>query len=225
VLTDLWPLFGLVLRTPRLELRLPSLEQLAELGKLAAEGVHDPAVMPFFVAWTDRPPAERARSVLQHQWAQWGRLAPERWSIEFVVLAGGTVVGLQGIGATDFALTREVDSGSWLGRRHQGQGYGTEMRAAVLHLAFAGLGAERARSGAFADNAASLGVSRRLGYVADGTACQVVRDRPVTEQRLLLDRDRWAAHRTVPVEIEGLAPCLPLLGAEAAVGAGAGAPA
>ena len=60
MLTDVWPLFGLVLRTPRLELRLPSLERLAELGELAAEGVHDPAVMPFFVAWTDRPPAERA---------------------------------------------------------------------------------------------------------------------------------------------------------------------
>ena len=89
------------------------------------------------------------------------------------------------------------------------------MRAAVLHLAFAGLGAERARSGAFTDNAASLGVSRKLGYVADGTARHVVRDRPVTEQRLLLDRDRWAAHRTVPVRIEGLAPCRPLLGAGA----------
>ena len=223
MLTDVWPLFGLVLRTPRLELRLPSLEQLAELGELAAEGVHDPAVMPFFVAWTDRPPAERARSVMQYQWAQWGRLAPESWSMEFVVLAGGTVLGLQGIAAADFALTREVDTGSWLGRRHHGRGYGTEMRAAVLHLAFAGLGAERARSGAFTDNAASLGVSRKLGYVADGTARHVVRDRPVTEQRLLLDRDRWAAHRTVPVRIEGLAPCRPLLGAE--VTAGAAAPA
>ena len=82
VLTDVWPLFGLVLRTPRLELRLPSLEQLAELGELAAEGVHDPAVMPFFVAWTDRPPAERARSVMQYQWARGAgsRRRAGRWS-------------------------------------------------------------------------------------------------------------------------------------------------
>ena len=218
MLTDVWPLFGLVLRTPRLELRVPSLEQLAALGELAAEGVHDPAAMPFFVAWTDRPPAERARSVLQYQWSQWGRLTPGDWSIEFVVLAGGAAIGLQGIAATDFALTREVGTGSWLGRRHHRQGFGTEMRAAVLHLAFAGLGAEQARSGAFTDNAASLGVSRKLGYVDDGTARHVVRDRRVTERRLLLDRARWETHRTVPVEIEGLGPCLPLLGAE--VGAG-----
>lgn len=63
MLTDVWPLFGLVLRTPRLELRLPSLEQLARLGRLADEGVHDPALMPFLAPWTDLPPGARARSV------------------------------------------------------------------------------------------------------------------------------------------------------------------
>lgn len=222
MLTDVWPFFGLVLRSPRLELRLPSLEQLAALGELAAEGVHDPALMPFFVAWTDRPPDERARSVMQYQWSRWGQLTPRDWRLELAVLAGGTVIGLQGVGATDFAVTREVGTGSWLGRRHHGQGYGTEMRAAVLHLAFAGLGADQARSGAFADNAASLGVSRKLGYVEDGTARRVVRDRLVTERRLRLDRAGWEAHRTVPVEIEGLEPCLPMLGLE--IGAGVSAP-
>ena len=224
MLTDVWPLFGLVLRTPRLELRLPSLEQLAALGELAADGVHDPARMPFFVAWTDRPPAERARSVLQYQWSQWGRWTPQSWSLELAVLAGGEVVGMQGLRATDFARTREVGTGSWLGRRHHGQGYGTEMRAAVLHLAFAGLGAEQARSGAFTDNAASLGVSRKLGYVEDGTARCVVRDRLAVEQRLLLDRARWETHRTVPVEVEGLLACLPLLGLGPAASPGAPPP-
>jgi hypothetical protein len=38
------------------------------------------------------------------------------------------------------------------------------MRAAILWLAFAGLGAEYAVSGAYLDNPASLGVSRRLGW-------------------------------------------------------------
>jgi RimJ/RimL family protein N-acetyltransferase len=216
VLTDVWPLFGLVLRTPRLELRVPSLEQLAALGELAGQGVHDPDRMPFFQPWTDQPPAERARSVLQYQWSSWGKWTPQSWSLELVVLAGGEVVGMQGIGASGFAGTREVHTGSWLGRRYQRLGYGAEMRAAVLHLAFAGLGAEQARSGAFTDNAASLGVSRKLGYVPDGTARHVVRDRLALEQRLLLDRGRWEAHRTVRVEIEGLAPCLPLLGLDPA---------
>jgi hypothetical protein len=37
-----WPLTGLRLRTPRLELRLPALADLDELAGLAAEGLHDP---------------------------------------------------------------------------------------------------------------------------------------------------------------------------------------
>ena len=212
VLVDLWPLFGLVLRTPRLELRLPSLERLAELAELAAEGVHDPEVMPFQQPWTDRPPLERARGLLQWHWSQWGRLTSQRWSLEFGVLADDVVLGVQGLGASDFTVTREVGTGSWLGRRHQGRGVGTEMRAAVLHLAFAGLGAQTAVSGAFTDNPSSLGISRKLGYAEDGVARVSVRDKLAVEQRLRLDRVAWEAHRTVEVEIQGLEPCLPLLG-------------
>ena len=213
MLTDVWPLFGLVLRTPRLELRLPSLEQLARLGRLADEGVHDPALMPFLAPWTDLPPGARARAVMQYQWSRWAELRPEQWTLEFAVLLDGEPAGQQGISARNFALTREVATGSWLGLRYQGRGIGTEMRAAVLDLAFAGLGAEQAGSGALDDNAASLAVSRKLGYVPNGTNRTVVRDRLVTEQRLLVDRASWQAHRTVPVEIDGLEPCLGLLGA------------
>jgi hypothetical protein len=62
--------------------------------------------------------------------------------------------------AQDFSLLRSVGTGSWLGTEYQGQGIGKEMRSAVLHLAFAGLGAQIARSGAYFDNEASLRVSR-----------------------------------------------------------------
>ena len=122
------------------------------------------------------------------------------------------VVGTQKVAAKDFAVLREVATGSWLGRRHQGRGIGTEMRAAVLHLAFAGLGAEYATSDAFTDNPASFGVSRRLGYQLDGIQRMVVRDRAVTLRRLRLDRGGWQAHRTVEVTIEGLAECRDMFG-------------
>lgn len=216
MLIDVFPLYGLVLRTPRLQLRLPSPEQLAALGELADEGVHDPALMPFTVPWTDQPPGARSRMVLQHHWEVLSRLAPDRWTLAFAVLRGGEPVGMQDVGGTDFAITREVHTGSWLGRRHHGGGIGTEMRAAVLHLGFAGLGADAAVSGAHTDNAASLAVSRKLGYVPDGLARHSVRDRLVVEQRLRLDRATWERRRTVPVEIEGLEPCRPLLSASPA---------
>jgi RimJ/RimL family protein N-acetyltransferase len=207
-----WPLFGLRLRTPRLELRLPSLADLDELAGLAAAGVHDPAVQPFGVPWTDVPPDQRARNLLQFHLGQLGAWSPQDWTLNLVVDSGGTIVGTQGISGRDFAVLREVNTGSWLGQRYHRQGIGTEMRAAVLHLAFAGLGAEYATSKAFTDNAASLGVSRKLGYVFDGTYRQVIRGKPATQQRLRLDRAGWRAHRTTEVEITGLAECLPDFG-------------
>ena len=203
-----WPLFGLRLRTPRLELRLPSLADLDELAGLAAAGVHDPAVQPFGVPWTDVPPDQRARGVLQYHWRQLAAWSPQDWTLNLVVDTGGVIVGTQGVSGRDFAVLREVHTGSWLGQRYQRQGIGTEMRAAVLHLAFAGLGAEYADSDAFTDNAASLGVSRKLGYRPDGIERQVIWGKPVTLHRLRLDRAGWQAHRSTDVEITGLADCL-----------------
>ena len=207
-----WPLFGLRLRTPRLELRLPSLADLDELAGLAAEGVHDPAVMPFGVPWTDVPPDQRARNLLQFHLRQLGAWSPQDWTLNLVVDSGGTIVGTQGLSGRDFALLREVHTGSWLGQRYHRQGIGTEMRAAVLHLAFAGLGAEFATSTAFSDNAASRGVSRKLGYQPDGIERQVSRGRPAELHRLRLDRAGWQAHQHVEVEISGLDGCLPSFG-------------
>jgi len=207
-----WPLSGLSLRTPRLDLRWPTLGDLDALGSLAAEGVHDPAVQPFMVPWTDAPAAERARGTLQFHWSQWGSWTPSDWNLNLVVDLDGTIVGSQGIGGRDFAVLGEVHTGSWVGQRYHGRGVGTEMRAAVLHLAFEGLHARYACSAAFEDNAASLAVSRKLGYADDGIEFHVVRGRAVRTRRLRLDRDAWAARRPVPVEINGLEPCLPHFG-------------
>jgi RimJ/RimL family protein N-acetyltransferase len=207
-----WPMAGLRLRTPALELRWPSPDDLDALAELAAAGVHDPEVQPFMVAWTDAPPDERARGTLQYHWSRWASWRPSDWMLELAVVRDGTVVGVQAIGARDFAVLREVSTGSWLGRRHQGQGTGTQMRAAVLHLAFEGLGAQYAVSAAFEDNTASLGVSRKLGYHDDGIERHVVRGRPAATRRLRLSRAGWKAARTIPVQIRGLEPCLPLFG-------------
>ena len=218
MLADHFPLLGLRLTTPRLELRLPSSEELAHLADLAAAGIHDPDASPFLVPWTDAPPDEAARSVVQYHWRQLGAWTPQDWSLDLTVLHAGTVVGQQGIAAHELSITRQVRTGSWLGRRHQGQGIGTEMRAAVLHLAFAGLDAEEAVSGALEHNLASLGVSRKLGYQPDGHKRHALRGAMTVEHRLCLTRSDWERHRTVRVSIEGLAPCLPLMGLGAATG-------
>jgi RimJ/RimL family protein N-acetyltransferase len=215
---EYWPIAGLRVLAPRLELRLPDEADLFALAALAEAGVHDPAVQPFSVAWTDVEPVARARAVLQYHWSCLGSWRPDKWELNLVVVVDGAVVGTQGLSATDFGLLREVGTGSWLGREHQGQGIGTAMRAAALALVFAGLGAEFAVSSAFTDNAASLGVSRKLGYLDDGTERQVIRGRPGELRRLRLDRAGWHALKAAAasvageVVIEGLEPCLPMFG-------------
>ncbi|MGE6747842.1 GNAT family N-acetyltransferase [Streptomyces niveus] len=124
----------------------------------------------------------------------------------------GKVVGRQDLGATDFAVTGEAHTGSWLGQAYQGRGIGTEMRAAVLHLAFEGLGARSMTTGAMADNARSLRVSEKLGYRPDGREVLSVRGEARDHRRLCLDRAGREAHRTVPVELHRLEPSLALFG-------------
>jgi RimJ/RimL family protein N-acetyltransferase len=218
--SDWWPLGRLRLVTPRLELRLPAEQELDALASLAARGVHDPLVQPFMFPWTDVSASDRARGTLQYHWRQWGNWAPEKWVLELAVLHEDAVVGIQAITAENFAIMRQVSTGSWLGLEHHGKGIGTEMRAAVLFLAFAGLGAQDAVSAAFTDNPASLGVSRKLGYAEDGIERHVSRGRPAVAQRLRLDKASWEATQTVPVTVHGLEPCLSMFGLPGADNAG-----
>lgn len=203
---DPWPLRHLVLRTPRLELRPDDDSGLLELVAEARLGVHPPDFMPFTVPWTDRP----AREWIQFYWQARAALRPDAWSVNFLVRLDGRVIGTQGLQAKDFAVTQEADTGSWLGLRHQGKGYGTEMRTAVALFAFDHLKATRMMSGAFADNAASHGVSRKLGYQPDGTQRLAVRGEPVTNVRLVLEPERFKRPQW-PLEVTGLDDCLALL--------------
>ncbi|MFD7865672.1 GNAT family N-acetyltransferase [Streptomyces sp. NPDC059783] len=207
-----WPLYGLRIRTPRLELRLPDDALLSDLASVAADGVHAPEVMPFTVPWTDGSPGARRRAVFQHVLGTIAGWQEADWTLSLAVLHEGRVVGRQDVMARGFGTVREVCTGSWLGLAHQGRGIGTEMRAAALHLAFAGLGADSAVSAAMTDNPRSLGVSRRLGYVPDGLETASLRGGRVTLQRLRLDRARWEEAREVEVSVEGLDECRELFG-------------
>ncbi|HEY8527000.1 MAG TPA: GNAT family N-acetyltransferase [Acidimicrobiales bacterium] len=222
-LQDVWPVAGLVVRTPRIELRWPSDDDLVALAELAADGVHAPDEMPFSFPWTRGTPTEVRRRVLQFHWQQRGAWTPEAWNWNPVVVADGRVVGTQGMFADDFAVRRTVATGSWLGRRFQGQGIGSEMRRAVLHLAFAGLGADRAVSDAYDDNAASLAVTRRLRYRPNGERFLAVEGQRKRALLYALDRPTWAAEvARDDVELEGLEPCLELFGAGVEGGAQSG---
>lgn len=206
-----WPLFDLRLRTPRLELRSPTDDDVFALLDLAHAGIHDPDQMPFAVAWTDLESPAFERSFLAYFWGSRASWTPERWRLPLAVLLDGRPVGIQEVQATDFAMLRTVDTGSWLGRAYQGQGIGTEMRAAVLALAFDGLGAEVATSGAIEGNIASHRVSEKLGYELNGEARLAPRGTPVVEHHYRIMRARWDPGR-YPVRIEHLEACRSMFG-------------
>ncbi|HEY7199550.1 MAG TPA: GNAT family N-acetyltransferase [Candidatus Dormibacteraeota bacterium] len=208
-----WPLFDLRIRTPRLELRLPDDGDLIDMARLAAAGIHADDSMPFNIPWTEQPSPELERGVLQWHWRNRAECGPGRWRLAFAVFEGDRMVGNQDMRAEEFATLRTVATGSWLGREHQGRGLGKEMRAAVLHLAFAGLGALIAQSSAFADNGPSIGVSRALGYADDGEELTARRGQASRHLRFRMERDEWERRRRDDIVLEGVEPCLALLGA------------
>ena len=200
--TDVWPLGGLVLRTARVELRLPNeSELLALVSRTPGDLETDPA-------WPAPPGAVRptGTAVLQWYWRGLGQWRTEHWRLPFAVFLDGDPVGFQELEAERFATLATVESSSWLVSEVRGLGVGKEMRAAVLSLAFEHLGAEAAVSGAWESNGASLGVSRSLGYVDNGWFTDDHQGQVGRQRRVVLERADWQAGPW-PTHVSGLEAC------------------
>jgi RimJ/RimL family protein N-acetyltransferase len=211
-MTHVWPLFDLAVQTPRLELRYATDDLLEQLTALSGD-VIAPGTRPFDgdATFYEASPM-RERRWLAGQWQARSRASPEWWCLVFAIMVDGRPVGTQEMTAGSFSALRSIDTFSWLNRGYQGRGFGKEARSAVLHLAFAGLGARRATSEAFADNAASLGVSQALGYRADGTTWALRRGEAAPMTRLVLTREEWRVRQRSDIEIRGLERTLEFLG-------------
>lgn len=211
-LTDIWPFFGLTVTTPRVTLAYPTDAMIADLVT-KAEDIHSPDWSPFSGPWSLKPAEKRATSIVQFQWNARASLTPEKWQLPFAVVVDGEVVGAQDVFATDFNKRRVARTGSWLGRPHQGTGIGTEARRAILFLIFEGLGAQLAETEAFETNEASRRVTEKLGYQPNGETISVRGDDEVERSiQYRLERADWEETRPDDIVIEGLEPCLPLLG-------------
>ena len=212
-LADVWPLYGLRLRTGELVLRIPTEAELPAFVELARAGVHPPEEMPFGIAWTDVPSPAFERGFYQFHAGTRARWSPTEWTLTLGVWVDGAPAGFQDLGAREFATYRTVHTGSWLGRSFQGRGVGKLMRQAALALAFDHLGAEIAESAALLDNAASLGVSRGVGYEANGFERLAPRGEPREAQRFRMTLEGWRSRPRPEVVVEGLEGCLEMFGA------------
>ena len=185
-LLEAFPPLGLRVQAGPLELRGIGEQEALDLVEVVRGGVHDEAVMPFSVPWTDADPEHLALNYLQWWWRSMATFSRDAWELNLCALWQGEVVGVQGVATRDFTTLRFGETGSWLGRRFQGRGIGTAMRQAFCALLFDELGFEFLTSAAFRDNHASLRVSRKVGFRENGIDWQQPRDERGTLQRLLL---------------------------------------
>ncbi|MBA2418609.1 MAG: GNAT family N-acetyltransferase [Nocardioidaceae bacterium] len=186
-----WPMFDIQLSTPELELRHLTEADLASLSNVIPDDAEQNPSSTTYAGLDARQ--NRGAVVHQDYWRARGSWRPESWALSFGVFRDGDLLGYQGLEGDDFVKLRTVDSSSFLAAPVRGRGWGKQMRAAVLALAFGPLGARFAITSAWSDNHASLGASRRLGYVDNGITVQQ-RDGQAGEMvHLRLSRETWMA--------------------------------
>jgi RimJ/RimL family protein N-acetyltransferase len=200
--------------TPRLSLAGATDDLLGELQDVVRAGraMSDPAPYDDPMSLYEEDPDVRVRTWLQGVWRGRGSVTPDFWRLAFVVLVQGRPVGMQDLIGDRFGTYGTVVSFSWLDSDLRRQGIGTEMRHAILHLAFEGLGAREAATEAFLDNPGSNGVSRSLGYRDNGVVWATRRGQPALMQRWRLTRQDWEHHRRGDIEVIGAAGCRTALG-------------
>jgi RimJ/RimL family protein N-acetyltransferase len=208
-----YPPLNVEVRTPRLVLRGATDDRLEALVPIVRAGVADTEPLPFddpMSLYDDSP--QREWRWLRGIWAGRAKVSDDFWRLYFVVTVDDAMVGIQDLIGVNFGSFGTVSTFSWLQPTERGRGLGAEMRAAILHLAFAGLGAREATSEAFTDNDGSNGVSRALGYEPNGTTWATRRGNAAPLNVWKLTQPSWEKHRRDDIELVGVAECLPVLG-------------
>jgi RimJ/RimL family protein N-acetyltransferase len=208
-----YPLLDLRVSTPRLELRGASDQLLDELAEVVRAGktYADPPPYDDPMSLYEPDPDLRVAKWLRAIWRRRGIVEPDAWRLYLVVLVDGRPVGEQTLDGVSFSTHGTVTTFSWLSSDLRGRGIGHEMRAAILHLAFEGLGAKEATSDAFVDNHASNAISRDLGYEPNGSEWATRQGQPALLNRWRLTRERWEQGRRDDIELHGLEVCRSML--------------
>ena len=208
-----YPPLNVQVHTPHLSLLGATDDLLEQLVPAVRKGIATEPPWPFddpMSLYKDSP--EREWAWLRAIWSGRAKVSEDFWRLYFVVVVDGEPVGMQDLIAVDFPSFATIETFSWLSPEARGRGLGKEMRHAALHLAFEGLGAQRANSAGFIDNHASNHVSQALGYQPNGTDWATRRGEAAELSLWRLTRERWSERRRDDIELADVADCLPVLG-------------
>lgn len=142
-----------VLRTNRLLLRRPELEDAASISLLA--GDFDVAIM------TGTIPHPYSEGMAE-SWIAGVQAGEE--GAAFAIDLGGELIGCVGYRAHG----DHAEMGYWLGKPFWGRGYATEAASALIQHAFAAEGFAYLTAGHFKENPASARVIAKLGFTPAG---------------------------------------------------------
>lgn len=187
------------------------LERLAPLVR-SGKAMADPPPYDDPMSLYEENPETREAKWLQGIWRGRGSATNDFWRLYFAVILDGEPVGMQDMVGQSFNDLGIVTTFSWLSEDVRGRGLGKEMRQAILHLAFEGFGAKEATTEGFLDNPGSNGVSRALGYQANGFEWATRRGEPAQLQRWRLTRQEWSTRRRDDIELHGIEACAHTLG-------------
>jgi RimJ/RimL family protein N-acetyltransferase len=211
-LSGLWPLFALVIETPRLVLQLPCEADLVALAR-AARAIQPAGETPFQLPWLYAPSPDVERALLQRHWRALAHWRPDSWHLLLAIYLDGEPIGVQEMWATEYGVTRSAGVGTWLALAHQRHGLGREALAGARALAFDWLGADEIHAEYLDGNLAAEAVCDRLGLGPNGQRI-VTRDGAARlEHRRRLTRAAWSTLPARPtIAVRGFDGCASLLG-------------
>ena len=204
-----YPLLDVRVITPMLELRGATDDLLGQLAEVVRAGktYADPPPYDDPISFYEPDPDLRVAKWMRSIWRGRGNVEADKWRLYFVVVVDGQPVGMQDLIGVSFSTFGTVTSFSWLDTDQRRRGIGREMRAAILHLAFDGLGAKEAGSDAFIDNHASNAISRDLGYEPNGSDWATRQGERALLNRWRLTRDTWEQRRRDDIQLHNIEAC------------------
>lgn len=206
-----YPQYRLIIKTPRLELKIPTELEILDLAKVAEEGIQIPDEPHFQDESLYNKPAEIIKLNLVesiiHNIQDWDK---DNWQLPLGVFYENKPIGMQTIYAKQFPIARGFGCGYWIGLKYQGKGFGTEILKAILAFGFDGLNAREAYLGAWADNSASIHIMEKIGFIPNGEYWLERDGKATKDKRMRLPKEHW--NKQNDVVFEGLDSCTELFG-------------